>query len=101
MFKRSVKMYVYPTRDPQSGKIRSVDTAPFDPPWHHMRDLLIEIGRVEPIRDANENYTSIHTTDVLTRIQRGDVSWQEMVPSSVAEMIKAKRLFGFQPSAGT
>ena len=101
LFKRSVKMYVYPTRDPQSGKIRSVDTASIDPPWHHMRDLLIEIGRVEPIRDFNENYTSIHTTDVLARIQRGDVSWQEMVPSSVTETIKAKRLFGFQPSAGT
>jgi hypothetical protein len=101
LFKRSVKMYVYPTRDPQSGKIRSVDTAPIDPPWHHMRDLLMEIGRIEPIRDSNENYTSIHTTDVLARIQSGDVSWQEMVPLTVAEMIKAKRLFGFQPSAGT
>ena len=101
LFKRFVKMYVYPTRDPQSGKIRSVDTAPIDPPWHHMRDLLIEIGRIAPIRDFNGNYTSIHTTDVLARIQRGDVSWQEMVPSTVAEMIKAKNLFGFQSrSAG-
>jgi len=32
---------------------------------------------------------------------KGDVSWQEMVLPTVAEMIKAKRLFGFQPSAGT
>ena len=101
LFKRSVKMYVYPTRDPQSGEIRSVDNVPLDPPWHHMRDLLIEIGRIEPIRDFNESYTSIHTTDVLARIQRGDVSWQELVPPTVAEMIKAKNLFGFQPSAGT
>ena len=101
LFKRSVKMYVYPTRDPQSGKIRSVETAAIDPPWHHMRDLLMEIGRIEPIRDFNESYTSIHTTDVLARIQRGDVSWQELVPPTVAEMIKAKNLFGFQPSAGT
>jgi len=101
LFKRSVKMYVYPTRDPQSGEIRSVDNVPLDPPWHHMRDLLIEIGRIEPIRDFNESYTSIHTTDVLARIKRGDVSWQELVPPTVAEMIKAKNLFGFQPSAGT
>ena len=101
LFKRSVKMYVYPTRDPQSGKIHSVDTAPIDRPWPHMRDLLMEIGRIEPIRDFNETYTSIHTTDVLARIQSGDVSWQEMVPSTVAEMIKAKKLFGFQPSAGS
>ena len=101
LFKRSVKMYVYPTMDGESGQIRVADTAPIPPPWHHMRDLLIEIGRIEPIRDFNKNYTSIHTTDVLARIQRDDVSWQEMVPSAVAEMIKAKGLFGFQPSAGT
>src|SRR5215813_15591052 len=101
LFKRSVKMYVYPTLDAESGQIRTADTAPIPPPWHHMRDLLIEIGRVEPIRDFNETYTSIHTTDVLARIQSGDVSWQEMVPSTVAEMIKAKKLFGFQPSAGS
>src|SRR5262249_10101123 len=98
---RSVKMYVYPTLDAESGEIRTADTAPIPPPWHHMRDLLIEIGRVEPIRDFNETYTSIHTTDVLARIQSVDVSWQGLVPSTVAEMIKAKKLFGFQPSAGS
>jgi hypothetical protein len=96
LFKRSVKMYVYPTLDPNSGEIRTVDTASIPPPWHYMRALLREIGRIEPIRDFNENYTAIHTTDVLARIQRGDVSWQEMVPPTVAEMIKAKNLFGFQ-----
>ncbi len=98
LFKRSVKMYVYPTRDPESGQIRTADTAPIQPPWHHMRDLLIEIGRIEPLRRFEENYLSIHTADVLARIQRGDPSWENMVIAPVADVIKTKKLFGYQAS---
>ena len=101
LFKRSVKMYVYPTLDGASGQIRAADTAPIQPPWHHMRDLLIEIGRIAPIRDFNENYIAIHTADVLARIQRGDVLWQEMVPPTVVEMIKSRNLFGLQPRSAS
>jgi hypothetical protein len=96
LFKRSVKMYVYPARDPESGQIRTVDTAPIQPPWHHMRDLLIEIGRIEPIQRFEESYLSIHTADVLARIQRGDPSWENLVLAPVAEVIKTKGLFGYQ-----
>lgn len=61
-----------------------------------MRDLLIEIGRIEPIRRFDERYLSIHTTEVLTRIQRGDSSWQDMVLPPVADLIKTKKFFGYQ-----
>ena len=95
LFKRSVKMYVYPTRDPASGQIHSVERAPLAPPWPHLRDLLIEIGRIEPIRQYDEAYLSIHTPDVRRRIETGDPSWEAMVPPVVADMIKAKNLFGY------
>ena len=98
LFKRSVKMYVYPSLD-DSGQIRTADTAPIQPPWHHMRDLLIEIGRLEPLRQFNERYLSIHTTDVLGRIQRGDPSWETLVLAPVADVIKAKKLFDWRCSA--
>ena len=99
LFKRSVKMYVHPSLDPESGQIRSALDAPLTPPWHHLRDLLIEIGRIVPIRAYDEALLSIHTPDVLRRIQTGDTSWERMVPATVAEMIKAKRLFGYRRTA--
>jgi hypothetical protein len=98
LFKRSVKMYVYPTRDPVSGQIQSVEDGPVPPPWHHLRQLLREIGRVEPIRGYDESYLSIRTPDVLAQIQRGDPSWEQLVPPAVAEIIKAKNLFGWRPA---
>jgi hypothetical protein len=93
LFKRSVKMYVYPTRDPVTGEIRTLANAKTPAPWHHLQQLLIEIGRIVPIRSYNESYLSIQTPDVLSRIQKGDVSWETMVPPVVLETIKAKRLF--------
>ena len=93
LFKRSVKMYVYPMRDPVTGEIRTLENDPPPAPWHHLQQLLIELGRIVPIRSYNESYLSIQTPDVLSRIQKGDVSWETMVPPVVAKAIKAKRLF--------
>ena len=97
LFKRSVKMYVYPTRDPATGEIQSLERAPVPSPWHHLRALLLEIGRVEPIRGYDESYLSIRTPDVLARIQGGDAAWEQMVPAAVAEIIKSENLFGWRP----
>jgi hypothetical protein len=94
LFKRSVKMYVYPTRDPVSGEIRTAALqGAMAGPWHHLRDLLLEIGRLVPIQNYDESLLSIHTPDVLARIQRRDPSWESMVPPIVAELIKARDLF--------
>jgi hypothetical protein len=101
LFKRSVKMYVYPTRDPVTGEIQLPDRYPVPSPWHHMRALLLAIGRVEPIRGYDESYLSIRTPDVLARIQDGDASWEQMVPVAVAQIIKAENLFGWRPGRAT
>ena len=100
LFKRSVRMYVYPTRDPVSGEIHAVQDAPLEPPWHHLRALLLEIGRIVPIEHYDESLLSIRTPDVLARIQRGDTSWERMVPAQVAAMIKAKNLFAVAEALG-
>ena len=97
LFKRSVKMYVYPALDPVSGEIHTVERAPIARPWQHLRDLLIDVGRLEPIRDYHEAYLSIHTPDVLRRIQTRDPAWKDMVPAVVADIIKTKKLFGYRP----
>ncbi len=94
LFKRSVKMYVYPTRDEVSGRIHTVEEAPVEPPWNRLRDLLLEIGRIEPIRRYEEAYLSIRTPEVLAKIEAGDPAWETMVPPAVAAIIKQEKLFG-------
>src|SRR6266851_3289301 len=100
LFKRSVKMYVYPTRD-ASGKILTFDVAPTPGHWKYLRDLLLEIGSIEPIRGYDESLLSMHTPEVLSRIREGDPSWEAMVPPKVAEIIRTKKLFGLRSAPST
>lgn len=94
LFKRSVKMYVYPTRDRITGEIQSLERALMLPPWHHLHALLLEIGRIEALSTSDESYLSIRTPEVLAQIQKGDAQWEQMVPPAVAEIIRAENLFG-------
>src|SRR5882724_2236772 len=98
LFKRFVKMYVYPTLDAATGKIQMLFNTPAPPPWHHLIDLLRDIRSIEPISSYNESVLSIRRDDVLKLIQNGDPSWEEMVPDVVAGIIKAKKLFGWRQS---
>lgn len=79
-----------------AGGLNSVENAPVPPPFHHVRDLLLEIGRIEPIRHYDERYLSIHTPEVRARIEAGDETWEALVPAVVADTIKARQLFGYQ-----
>lgn len=97
LFKRTVRMYVHPTRDPVSGQVQTMSELAIPPPWHHTLAFLLEMGRVAPIRSFNESYLSIQTRDVLARIERGDRSWEALVPPVVAEIINKERLFQSVP----
>ena len=100
LFKRSVKMYVYPTRDPVTGAVQTLHNSAPEPPWHHLRNLLVEIGRVTHVRSYDESYLSIRTPEVLALIEQDDPAWEHMVPPAVAAIVKAKRLFRPQASSG-
>ena len=94
LFKRSVKMYVYPTLDAATGQIVSLDNAPMPPPGHHMRDLLLDLGRIEPLQCSDPQHLAIRTPDVLARLQSGDPSWEDCVPPAVVQIIKEQKLLG-------
>jgi len=93
LFKRSVKMYVYPERDPATGRIETWDSVQLPAPWQNLQKLLDELGHIVPIRSFEESYLAIQTQQVLALIEKDDSSWESMVPPKVAEIIKANRLF--------
>jgi hypothetical protein len=95
LFKRSVKVYVYPSRDPATGEIVTVHGGAVPPLWRHLRDLLLETGHLEAIDDFSPSYLDYSPAEVLARLRRGDRSWEAMVPASVAEAIRTRRLFGY------
>src|SRR6266446_9775028 len=80
----------------------AVSDALYDPAQRYISrqrlEVMLELGHIEPIRGYDESYLSIRTPDVLARLQRGDSSWEQMVPAAVAEIIKSENLFGWQPA---
>jgi len=94
LFKRAVRMYVYPQLDAATGRVMTIETMPVKAGWEHLRNYLLESGRMQPIRRYDERLLSIYTKDVLVRIQSGDAAWETMVPAVVAATVKAQRLFG-------
>ncbi len=46
----------------------------------------------------SKSYLTIHSRDVLAQIAAGDLAWEAMVPTAVANVIKQRRYFGYQTS---
>ena len=95
LFKNSVKLYVYPWRDPVTGKISTAENLRMAPHLQNLYAHLIENKNVESIEKHNVEYLPIFSRDVLARIQTYDSSWETMVPPLVAEKIKREKLFGY------
>jgi hypothetical protein len=95
LFKNSAKLYVYPALDRKSGRVITVKNLEVAPNLRHLYAHLVENGCVEDIRDFHADFLPIYPRDVLTKSQAGDAAWEKLVPPAIVEVIKIKRLFGF------
>lgn len=96
LFKSSVKLYVYPWRDPVTGKVTTAENMKVAPHLQNLYAYLVENHCVESIKNHNVEYLPIFSRDVLARIQTYDPSWETMVPPVVADIIKRENLFGYR-----
>jgi hypothetical protein len=95
LFRNGVKLYVYPSLD-RNGKLWTVESMDVAPHLRHLYAHLVENGFVESIKNYNANNLAVYSGDVLKQIQSGDSAWEKQVPPAIANVIKAKRLFGWK-----
>jgi hypothetical protein len=95
LFKCLVKLYVYPYRDPETGAVTTADKLEVAPNLRHLYAHLLENHFIESIDNFNERFLPIFSRDVLSKIQTGDRSWENLVPAPIVEIIKRDRLFGY------
>jgi len=94
LFRKDVKLYIYPSLD-RNGQLTTVQNMEVAPHLKHLYAHLVDNGYVEDIRKYNPDSLSVYSGDVLKKIQSGDASWEKLVPAPIANVIKAKRLFGY------
>jgi hypothetical protein len=95
MFKSGLKLYVYPMIDETTGELVTgtrLEVAPNLRPLFH---YLVDNEFIQEITDYDPKYLRIHPPDALAKLQSGDPTWEQMVPPEVAEIIKARRYFGY------
>ena len=100
LFKNAVKVYVYPSLDPTSGDVMTVETLAIEPQFRHLKAFLLENHYVEPLDNYNHSYLPIVTREVLAKLQRGDPAWEALVPPRIVQLITQDKLFGYQPTRG-
>tara|TARA_B100000686_G_scaffold185349_1_gene192185 strand:- start:276 stop:1703 length:1428 start_codon:yes stop_codon:yes gene_type:complete len=91
LFKNDLRLYVYPTIDP-TDTVHNVGNLRLPDHLQGLYDYLVENRFIRSIDDFNPDYLGIASRDVLSKIQAGDASWEEFVPSTVAACIRAHGL---------
>lgn len=97
LFKNDLKLYIYPLLDPDSGDLTAVQNLSVASHLRKLYEYLVERGCIAQLSNFNESYLPIFSQDVLKKIESNDSSWEEMVPGKVAEVIKQRSYFGYQP----
>ena len=95
LFKRDLRIYVYPLRDPARQELITIDNVEISADLRNLFRHVVERGMIKQLCDYDESVLHIFSRDVLKRIEAGDASWEDMVPPEVAEVIKRRRFFGY------
>jgi len=98
LFKNDLKLYVYPYLQRTGEPLQTINTLEVQQEVSTLYDYLARRGSFVHLDDYKPEYSSIFSRDVLKRIANGDPSWEHMVPPQVAELIRKRRFFGYQPS---
>ena len=89
---------MYPYLQRTGEPLQTVNTLEVQPELSTLYDYLARRGSFVHLDNYKPEYSSIFSRDVLKRIANGDPSWEQMVPPQVAELIRKRRFFGYQPS---
>ncbi len=94
LFRKGVKLYVYPWLNRETGKVMTLDTFQPAPHLSHLYAHLVTNGFIEQIKNYNADHLAVSSSWVLEKLQTDDREWEKQVPAPIAEIIRGKKLFG-------
>jgi len=95
LFKNDLKLYVYPLQPSGDDELKTVDNVRVPPELQPLYDYLAGRGSFVHLDNFRPEFLSIFSRDVLRRIAADDPSWEDMVPTDVAALIKRRAFFGY------
>ncbi len=95
LFKNNVRLYVYPMRSSETGKLVTAENIELSAPLRPLYEYLVAHGHIEPIQDYRKDLFDINSEDLLAMIEAGKSGWEEWVPPGVGKLIKERGLYGW------
>ncbi len=99
LFRNDLVLYVYPLRDPASGELTTIRNFPIAPRQRGLYEHLVATGSIRQLENYDTRHLNVFSRDVLAKIQRGDPSFESMVPPEVANVIRTRGSFGWRERA--
>jgi hypothetical protein len=96
LFKNDLKIYCYPLLDQATGELMTCDNLKIAPELQKLYGYLLDRGGINALDNYDSNCLKVFSRDILRKIKDCDPGWEEMVPGSVANIIKSKSYFGYQ-----
>lgn len=93
LFKNQLRLYVCPARIKGQQALQTAHSLQVAPHLRHLYLHLLENGCIRDLEDINPAFLDIHSDAVLDAIHVGEPGWEAMVPETVAQLIRGKRLF--------
>jgi hypothetical protein len=98
LFKNGAKLYVYPSLDKKTGQLTTVQNLDVAPHLKHLYAHLVQNQFIVDITNFNAEALRIYSGEVLSKIHSGDESLANLIPPQIFDVIKSKKLFGWQKS---
>ncbi len=98
LFKNDLRLYIYPLLE-KSGSLTTAKNLAVNERLKQLYGYLLENGSIRQLDDINQAYLHILSRDALHKIRTGDSSWEQMVPTEVAEVIKRRRFLGYRATS--
>ncbi len=96
LFKNDLKIYCYPLLNQANGELMTCDNLKIAPELEKLYGYLLDRGGINGLDNYNPDCLKVFSREVLRKIKANDESWEEMVPASVAAIIKSRNYFGYQ-----
>jgi len=97
LFYRDLKVYLYPMLD-EFNEVIDSENLKVHPRMKELYKFFKFNGKVIDVVDYDKKNLEIFSREVLKMITQGKSGWETMLPEGIAELIKAHRLFGYDPN---
>lgn len=95
IFLHNAQMLVYPYQPEKNKTVITTANLQVAECLKHLYDHLVINGFLVDLKGYNKDVLQIFSPKVINMIQNGEHGWEQMVPDTVADIIKAKLLFGY------